>query len=40
MENEKMILSHEPVAGYRGAFYISIVISGLYLGFLLLKYLF
>ena len=32
---EIMELSHEPVPGYRGAFYISITVGSLYLGLIL-----
>lgn len=34
---EKMELSHEPVAGYRTAFFIAITIGLLYLGLILYK---
>lgn len=30
-EQEKMILSHEPVPGYRAAFYVVLAVSSLYL---------
>lgn len=33
---EIMELRHEPVPGYRGAFYISITVGSLYLGLILL----
>ena len=38
MEEKKMILSHEPVPGYRKAFYVSVGISFLYLGVLFFIY--
>jgi hypothetical protein len=34
---EKMELTHEPVPGYRTAFFIAITIGSLYLGLILLK---
>jgi len=34
---EKMELSHEPVPGYRTAFFIAITIGSLYLGLILYK---
>ena len=30
-EQEKMILAHEPVAGYRTAFYIAVAVGVIYL---------
>lgn len=38
MEEEKMILSHEPVPGYPKAFYASVVISFVYLAVLFFIY--
>jgi len=38
MEEEKMILAHEPVAPYRKVFHISIIIGFLYLGVIFIKY--
>lgn len=35
MDNRKMELGHEPVPGYRGAFFLSIAVAGLYLGIVL-----
>jgi len=32
MDEEKMILSHEPVPGYRKIFYVVVVVAVLYLG--------
>jgi hypothetical protein len=37
---EIMELSHEPVPGYRGAFYISITVGSLYLALILFNTLF
>jgi hypothetical protein len=37
MDEEKMILSHEPVPGYRGVFYIAVLVAAVYLGFIFLK---
>ena len=37
---EKMELSHEPVPGYRKAFFIAITIGSLYLALILLNTLF
>lgn len=34
---EKMILSHEPVPGYRKIFHIVLLVSVLYLGFIFLR---
>ena len=34
---EKMELSHEPVPGYRTAFFITITIGSVYLGLILFK---
>ncbi len=34
---EKMELSHEPVAPYRGVFYAAISVASLYLGWILFK---
>ena len=31
-EDERMILSHEPVLGYRTIFYIVLIVAALYLG--------
>jgi len=39
MEEEKMVLSHEPEPVYRKIFYISVSIGFLYLGFIILKYI-
>jgi hypothetical protein len=30
-DEEKMVLSHEPVPGYRGAFYVVLAIASAYL---------
>ncbi len=38
MEEEKMILDHEPVPPYREVFHISAIIGFLYLGFIFIKY--
>ena len=35
-EDEKMILSHEPVPGYRTIFYIVLIIAAIYLGIIFL----
>jgi hypothetical protein len=35
-EDEKMILSHEPVPGYRAIFYIVLIVAALYLGVIFL----
>jgi hypothetical protein len=35
-EEEKMILSHEPVPGYRTIFYIVLIVSAIYLGIIFL----
>jgi hypothetical protein len=40
MDEEKMELSHEPVPGYRGTFYIAIVIAVVYLGIILYRTMF
>lgn len=32
MDEEKMILSHEPVPGYRKIFHVVVVVAVLYLG--------
>ncbi len=32
MNEEKMVLSHEPVPGYRTIFHITVVVAVLYLG--------
>ncbi len=37
---ERMELGHEPVPGYRKAFFIAISVGGIYLGIILLKTLF
>jgi hypothetical protein len=37
MSEEKMILSHEPVPGYRKVFHISVLVAALYLGFIFLQ---
>ena len=36
-EEEKMELSHEPVPGYRTAFFIAITVGALYLGLILYR---
>lgn len=33
----KMVLSHDPVPGYRTIFYIAMTVGVLYLGFILFK---
>jgi hypothetical protein len=35
-EDERMILSHEPVPGYRTIFYIVLIVAALYLGVIFL----
>ena len=35
-EKEKMILSHEPVPGYRTIFYVVLIVAALYLGIIFL----
>jgi len=35
-EDEKMILSHEPVPGYRTIFYIVLIVAAIYLGIIFL----
>lgn len=37
MDEEKMILSHEPVPGYRRIFHIVILVAVLYLGIIFLR---
>ena len=37
MEEERMILSHEAVPGYRKIFHIVLLVACLYLGFIFLK---
>jgi len=37
MSEEKIILSHEPVPGYRRVFYIVVLVAVLYLGFIFLR---
>ena len=37
MSEEKMILSHEPVPGYRKVFHIVILVAVLYLGIIFLR---
>jgi hypothetical protein len=37
MDEEKMILSHEPVPGYRKIFHIVILVAVLYLGIIFLR---
>ncbi len=37
MDEEKMILSHEPVPGYKKLFHIVILVASLYLGIIFLK---
>ena len=37
MSEEKMILSHEPVPGYRKIFYIVVLVAVLYLGIIFLR---
>jgi hypothetical protein len=37
MSEEKMILSHEPVPGYRKIFHIVVIVAVLYLGFIFLR---
>lgn len=39
-KQEKMILSHEPVPGYRAAFYIALAIGVMYLVIVFAKALF
>ncbi len=36
-EEEKMVLSHEPVPGYRTVFYIVLIVAVLYLGIIFLQ---
>ncbi len=36
-KEEKMILSHEPVPGYRRIFHIIVIIAVIYLGIIFLK---
>ena len=31
-EEEKMVLSHEPVPGYRTVFHIAVIVAAIYLG--------
>jgi len=38
MEEEKMVLAHEPVPAYRKVFYIVALMGFLYLGIIFLKY--
>ena len=40
MEEEKMILAHEPDPAYRKAFYISVIIGFLYLAVIFIVYVF
>ena len=35
-DEEKMILSHEPVPGYRTIFYIVLIVAAIYLGIIFL----
>jgi hypothetical protein len=35
-EEEKMILSHEPVPGYRRIFYVVLIVAAIYLGIIFL----
>ncbi len=37
MEEEKMELTHEPVPGYRPAFYITIAVAVIYLGYIFVQ---
>lgn len=37
MSEEKMILSHEPVPGYRRIFYIVVLVAVLYLGIIFVR---
>jgi hypothetical protein len=37
MSKEKMILSHQPVPGYRTVFHIVLILAVLYLGFIFLR---
>jgi hypothetical protein len=37
MSKEKMVLSHEPVAGYRTVFYIVSIVAVLYLGIIFVR---
>jgi hypothetical protein len=37
MDEEKMELAHEPVPGFKGAFYIAIAIAVVYLGIILYR---
>jgi len=39
MEEEKMVLAHEPVPGYRKVFYMAVLVGFLYLGIIFLKYI-
>jgi len=36
-KNEKMVLSHEPVPGYKTAFYIAVATGVIYLGYVFLR---
>lgn len=36
-KEEKMVLSHEPVKGYKTIFNITIVVAVIYLGFIFLR---
>jgi hypothetical protein len=38
-QEEKMELAHEPVPGYRTAFYIVVAVAILYLGYIFSRYL-
>ena len=39
-KEEKMILSHEPVLGYRTAFYVAVAVGVIYLGIVFARALF
>lgn len=39
MEEEKMVLSHEPEPGYRKIFHISVLIGFIYLGYIFFRYI-
>jgi len=39
-KQEKMILSHEPLPGYRAAFYVALIIGVIYLVIVFIKALF
>lgn len=35
-DEEKMVLSHDPVPGYRAVFYIALLVAAIYLGIIFL----